>query len=166
MTKTAGNMSAINFWIPGFPAPAGSKKAFCIKKGGVYTGRAAVVDSSGKRGLEWRQTVADCAFKEMERQASPPMEGPLFMGLTFHLPRPKSHYGKDGVKPSAPKFHIIRPDCTKLTRAVEDAMTGIVYRDDSQIVTQQITKMLCNDSGCWVTIREIDAPPNDTKEHN
>lgn len=156
-------MVSLHFWIPGFPAPAGSKRAFCIKKGGVYTGRAAVIDSSGERGREWRASVSQFAFDEMKSQGIAPLTGPLFLGLTFHMPRPKSHFNSKGeLKSSSPQFHTNRPDCTKLTRAVEDAMAGIVYRDDSQIVSQQVSKVYSIESGCWVTIREVNASPDDT----
>jgi Holliday junction resolvase RusA-like endonuclease len=152
----------VHFWVPGIPAPAGSKKGFAIKKGGYYTGRVAIVDSSGKRGKEWRQNVADSAFSAMKAADMPPMDGPLFMGVTFHMPRPKFHLNSKGeIKPSAPQFHTIRPDCTKLTRAAEDAMTGIVYRDDAQIVVQNISKILSKEGGCWITVRNY-APPDNT----
>lgn len=155
-------MISLHFWIPGTPKPAGSKSAFCLKKAGRYTGRAVVVDSSGKGGKEWRAAVADHATEEMRRQSLSVLEGPLSMGLTFHMGRPKSHYNKGGVKDTAPAYHTIRPDCTKLVRAVEDAMAGIVYANDSQIVSQQASKIYSGESGCWVTIREIDAPPDNT----
>jgi Holliday junction resolvase RusA-like endonuclease len=34
----------------------------------------------------------------------------------------------------------VKPDVLKLARAVEDALTGILYRDDAQIVTEVLRK--------------------------
>jgi Holliday junction resolvase RusA-like endonuclease len=34
----------------------------------------------------------------------------------------------------------VKPDLTKLLRAVEDALTGVVWRDDSQIIHQVVNK--------------------------
>jgi Holliday junction resolvase RusA-like endonuclease len=57
------------------------------------------------------------------------------------LPRPLSHRRKDGsTAPGAPRYPITKPDATKMLRAVEDAMTGIAWLDDAQIVRQVVTK--------------------------
>ena len=37
-------------------------------------------------------------------------------------------------------YPITKPDATKMLRAVEDAMTGIAWLDDAQIVRQVVTK--------------------------
>jgi crossover junction endodeoxyribonuclease RusA len=60
------------------------------------------------------------------------------------MPRPKGHYGSGKneltVKNSAPKYPDKKPDCTKLLRALEDALTGILWIDDSQVVRQVVGK--------------------------
>ena len=64
--------------------------------------------------------------------------GPLELRVTFVFTRPKGHYGsgrnEGRLKPSAPLYVRTRPDVDKLVRAVADAITGIVCRDDSQLV--------------------------------
>jgi len=64
--------------------------------------------------------------------------------LTFHRARPKGHYGsgsrRDAVRPSSPAFPVTKPDSLKLGRAVEDSLTGVVFRDDSQVVEHRIAK--------------------------
>lgn len=142
----------IVFFVPGAPAPAGSKTAFCLKKDGRYTGRAIVVDASGKKGKEWRSMVQEFAIVAME--SHPPLTGALHLTVIFQMPRPQKHYRVAGLKPDAPQYHITRPDCTKLLRAVEDAMTGIVYEDDGQIVEQHIKKQW-GTAGCTVWIEEL-----------
>jgi len=66
------------------------------------------------------------------------LEGPLLLDVVFVFPRPKSHFTSTGklVKGAtdAPTQHNIG-DLSKLVRAIEDAMQGIVYRDDSQFTT-------------------------------
>lgn len=59
-------MSEIRFFIPGIPSPGGSKSAFCLKKDGVYTGRAVVVDAGGAKTKLWRQDAAKAAFIAMK----------------------------------------------------------------------------------------------------
>jgi Holliday junction resolvase RusA-like endonuclease len=63
----------------------------------------------------------------------------------FVLARPRSHYGTgrnaDRLRATAPAWPCSRPDATKLLRAVEDALTGVVWRDDGQVVVQTARKV-------------------------
>ena len=64
-----------------------------------------------------------------------PLDCPVIAGIEIFLPRPKSHYGKGGkLKDSAPLYPIGRPDLDNFVKAVCDAMNGVCYKDDSQIV--------------------------------
>ncbi len=149
-------MNEIRFFAPGIPAPGGSKRGFAIKKGGAYTGRVAIVDSGGERTKTWRQDVALAAFTSMKQADLAPFTCPIEMELLFHMPRPKAHYRSDRVtlRPQCPQYHSIRPDCLKLARSTEDALTGICYADDSLIVKETIEKAYSDRSGCWIVIRE------------
>lgn len=125
--------SVVSFTVPGIPQPAGSKRAFVNK----HTGRVSVVDAA-KGSRSWKHDVATAAMDAMDGR--PVLDGPLRLEITFLLPRPKGHYGAKGVRPSAPSYPAVRPDLTKLVRAVEDALTGIVWRDDAQVVDQSAMK--------------------------
>jgi Holliday junction resolvase RusA-like endonuclease len=123
--------------VHGQPAPQGSKRAFAIRKGGIPTGRVAVIESSHDRVKSWRQAVIDAALG-LERQTWP-LEGPLRLGIVFALPRPKGHYGSGKnagkIRDSAPRFPIGMPDLSKLLRSTEDALTDAgIWRDDAQVV--------------------------------
>lgn len=132
----------LEFFVPGIPRPAGSKTAFALKKGGVYTGRAIVTDASGARGREWRQDVKQAAIAAMDGRDI--LTGAIEVQLKFFMPRPKGHYGTGKnayeIKASAPDYHTGKPDVLKLARGTEDAMTGIVYRDDSATTTLNLQK--------------------------
>jgi Holliday junction resolvase RusA-like endonuclease len=140
----------ITFWVPGIPAPGGSKNAFPIKKGGVYTGRVAVVDAGGKKTKAWRAAVSQCAKEAM--QSNPPLEGPLRIYADFVMPRPKYHFNQKGIKQDAPYFHIVAADIGKLARSTDDAMTGIVYKDDAQLCETRTCKHYGNRPGCMITV--------------
>ena len=45
----------------------------------------------------------------------------------------------------------------KLARAVEDAMSGVVYRDDAQVVTEVLRKRYGEPARAEVAIRPCDA---------
>ena len=129
----------ITITVHGRPAPQGSKRAFAVRgKGGVPTGRVAVIESSHDRVKSWRQAVIDAALG-LDAPHAWPLEGPLQIGLVFALPRPKGHYrtGRNAaqLRDSAPRFPAGVPDLSKLLRATEDALVDAgVLRDDSQVV--------------------------------
>jgi Holliday junction resolvase RusA-like endonuclease len=137
----------IAFTVYGKPEPAGSKRAF------VKGGRAVVVDDNPK-GRPWMNAISSEAARAMMEQADPErpgdpapelFSGALSLDLRFYMRRPQSHFGTGRnagrLKDTAPRFHTTRPDSTKLTRAVEDALTGVVWRDDAQVSTQVIAKL-------------------------
>jgi Holliday junction resolvase RusA-like endonuclease len=141
----------ISFFVPGIPQPGGSKKAFFNKK----TGRAIVVEDA-KHNKEWRAVVAYAAGLIADREYL--FNEPLRLRMDFVFPRPKGHYGSGknaGVlKPSAPPFPAVRPDATKVLRSTEDALKGILWRDDCQIVTQTVTKRYGDIAGCKIYVVE------------
>lgn len=127
-------MSAVEFVVYGIAQPAGSKKAFVNRR----TGRAQIVDDA-KKSRPWKHEVKAAAVDAMGD--APLLDGPLRLVATFWVPRPRGHYGAKGVRSSAPHYPAVRPDLTKLVRAVEDALTGIVWRDDAQVVLQGLSKL-------------------------
>jgi Holliday junction resolvase RusA-like endonuclease len=144
---------AVTFFVPGVPQPGGSKKGFVVKtkSGGL---RANVVEDA-KRNAPWRAVVSLAGSEAF----LVPLTGPLSVSFSFAMPRPGSHYGTgrnaDKLKPSSPAGHTSKPDITKLIRSTEDALKGIAWVDDSQIVSQSAGKMYTNDRrpGCWIMIQ-------------
>ncbi len=138
-------MATITLWVGGIPRPGGSKR---------HVGGGRMIDA-GKHTASWRNMVATVAVAQYK---GPILRGPLRVVMVFDMPRPKGHFRKDGtVKPSAPRYHTIKPDATKLARAAEDALTGIVWADDAQIVHQENYKVYICDGkpGVSITIEEI-----------
>lgn len=140
------------FRVHGSPQPAGSKKAFVHPA----TGHAQVVDANSK-ARPWKERVAQVAG---ETYSGPLLDGPLVARFTFFTPRPRGHFGTGRnagtLKPSAPAFPTTRPDALKLARAVEDALTGVVWRDDALIVEEHLYKRYGN-AGCQVEISAVEA---------
>jgi Holliday junction resolvase RusA-like endonuclease len=136
--------------IIGEPAPAGSKRAFR----NPHSGRVQVVDASAKT-KPWQAQVASEAG---ERWVDGLLEGPLEVEVTFYRPRPRAHFGTGKnsmlIRHAAPVHPSTRPDVLKLARAVEDALTGVVWRDDAQIVTEVLRKRFGAPARCEVVVRE------------
>lgn len=110
------------------------------------------VDSC-KKSPEWKRTVHKAALKAMKAKGLTTIdistEGrtglvPLRFVARFYQTRPAKHYrtGKfaDVLRDDAPQKPTDVPDVLKLTRAVEDALMGAVYKEDSAIVTETVTK--------------------------
>jgi len=129
----------LRFQVAGSPAPGGSKKAFVISSG-PQKGRAVIVDAS-KKTKPWQATVSNAAYMAYD---GPILAGPVMLAATFLIARPKGHYGTGRnagiLKPSAPLFVLKKPDGTKLIRALEDSLTGVIWRDDCLVVVGQAKK--------------------------
>lgn len=138
--------------VRGLPAPQGSKRAFAVRgRGGVPTGRVAVIESSHDRVKSWRQAVLEQAVAAMNGGAA--FTGPLTVRMSFYLPRPRGHYGTgrnaDSLKPSAPVYPAKLPDLSKLVRSTEDALTDAgIWGDDGQVVMISTEKQYAGWRGC------------------
>lgn len=110
----------ISFAVEGTPAPKGSMRAFRTKRGKV------AVTHDNERTRLWEDAVAYHARRAMSyARRFLPYVGAMEVVLTFLLPRPKT------VKCAHP---TAKNDLDKLTRTVLDALTGIVWEDDGQVV--------------------------------
>lgn len=109
----------VNFFVPGVPAPQGSKRAF------VVAGKARLVESS-KACRPWRDSVRSAALEAIGGAA--PWLGPVALRIVFVLPRPAT------VPKARRGWPATKPDLDKLVRAVLDACTHALFADDSQVV--------------------------------
>lgn len=143
----------IRFTVLGRPQPAGSKKAFVNR----HTGKVIVTEDA-KRSKPWQQQVGDTALAHRDQLNGELLGGPLELEVTFVLARPKGHFrtGKNAhlLRDSAPSRPAVKPDTTKLLRAVEDALTGVLWRDDAQVVDQYARKVYGAPERVEITIRE------------
>lgn len=156
----------IQFFVTGTPKPAGSKRPFNIFRRGpngerMWTGKTVVIDAN-KNAKDWK---ADVSAAAKAVYSGPLLTCALRMVVLFILRRPEGHYGTgknaDKLKPSAPEYPTtkIPGDLLKLTRGVEDALTGIIYADDAQIVSHVLDKQFQADRsdrfGALVTIAPL-----------
>ena len=153
MIRPFETTQVVGFTVCGKPQTAGSKRAFVNKK----TGRAIVTEDN-KKGKPWRADVQAAARDAIQLEEL--LTGPLVLEVSFYFVRPKSHFGSGKnakvLKPSAPTHPATRPDTTKLLRALEDALTGVLWRDDSQIVYQFAMKGFARFPGVAVKLYTID----------
>lgn len=150
----------IEFFVAGNPIPQGSMKAF-MPKGA----RFPVVTHNKTADLKsWRGVVAYSARDAMSRSgALMIVSGPVSVKIDFLLHRPRAHYGTgknaDKLKPNAPAYSVSKPDIDKLERAILDALTGVVWTDDSQVAHVEKWKHYSQETGAVIVIQTLDSNP-------
>jgi len=88
-----------------------------------------------------------------EQGPVPLQEGPLRAVLHFRYKRPKSHLRAGGqLRKGAPEAHVARPDVDNLAKFVLDALQGVCYKDDSQIVHLEVTKAYGGEDSVSLTL--------------
>ncbi len=144
-------MKSVSFFVPGRSVPKGSMVSFRH----ATTGKIVIISSI--KGLKQYENMVRA--KAAEEWKDKPTLRPVRLTLRFFVLRPRSHFGtgrnNGKLKRSVPSYPEVRPDLSKLLRAIEDAMTRIVYRDDSQIVGIVATKDYGTREGVHITVEEF-----------
>ena len=140
-----------SFFVPGIPVPKGSAKGFCLPN----SRRVVIVQTNRDKQKPWASLISVYAQNAGVRL----VHGPVSVDLVFLMPRPKSHYGtgkqQGTVKLSSPDYHTSKPDIDKLARCVLDALTGVAWLDDSQVVSMNVIKTYTRlESGCAIKIQQ------------
>lgn len=122
-------MTELRIRIEGRAQPQGSAKAFAFRRADGRLGANVVSDNP--RLKDWRTTVALAARIAIGpgRQA---YGGAVEIAAVFELPRP-ARCDRD--------YPTVRPDLDKLARGILDALTGLVYVDDAQVIALTVRKL-------------------------
>jgi len=130
-------MTLITFTISGVAVPKARPRAAKIGN------RAVIYTPAQTKQFEnyVKLVAAQHAPKELLTSA-------LDVNLDFLMPRPKS-------LPLKIKYHTKKPDIDNLAKSVLDALEGIIYANDAQVISLEVTK----DYGaplCRVRVEEWD----------
>jgi Holliday junction resolvase RusA-like endonuclease len=142
----------ISFFVPGRSAPGGSKSGF-------YRNGRVIMAPASKFTKPWMQCV--CAVAKQVYHGRP-VEKAVKLSFSFRMARPKGHWTKAGTlsKTGRQRPHpTVQPDLTKLIRSTEDALTGVLWKDDAQVVRQITAKDYCGygeQSGVFITVETFD----------
>lgn len=123
-------MKEVLFAVEGTPRPKGSFKA--------VKGRFVIPGSKHQKG--WENAVKTAAFLVMNEQ-EPFDKKPLRVDVVFAFKRPRSDYNSFGLKEGASIAPTKKPDIDKVLRALNDAMSNIVYGDDAWIACTNARKV-------------------------
>jgi len=113
------------FRVIGEPIPQGSIRGFA-------RGAKVSLTSDNPKLHSWR----DCIGWEARKHFTELLPGPIQLTAVFLLSRPKS-------VPKSRTYPTVKPDADKLARALFDALTGVAWVDDAQVVTHSIDKRYC-----------------------
>ena len=108
---------------------------------------------SPKKTVDYEQIVRQTAAQAMGPTEL--LETPVAVYLYIRLPIPKSYPRKrleaclKGLERPTKK-----PDIDNLAKSVLDGINGVIWRDDSQIVSLHVTKVYSTQPGVDVLIRE------------
>ena len=134
----------ITFQVFGVPVPKGSMKAFM--RPGM---RFPVVTHDNLQSKPWADTIRLVA--QQHAPAGGPWEGPIELHASFYLPKPKS-------LPRRCVYPVKKPDTDKLLRNLKDALKGVIYRDDAQVIDVHASKRYATSEAppqVYVTIRKV-----------
>ena len=109
----------IKFIVFGLPVPKGRPRF--TRKGFAYT------------PSNTREAERDFKVQALQFKPNKPLEGPIRLVVNVFKPKPKS-------KKKSIVHMTTRPDLDNYIKLVEDAMNGIFFKDDSQIVEIHATK--------------------------
>lgn len=136
-------MTELRFTVIGVPAPKGSTRSFVIRpKGGGRPRAVTTGDNPKTKG--WQHLIASAASMELlrpEHAAFFIREGAIVCDVTFYLPRPKALLTKRKACQAVP--HTKRPDLDKLARSAKDALSRVLWTDDSQVTDLVARKRYC-----------------------
>lgn len=139
-------MSSVTFEVKGRAQVKGNARAFVVRRAGGPP--RAIVTLDHRRSKGWEQLVAEQAQTTHDYFA-----GPVRLEVTFYLPRPQK------LRKGTP-HHITLPDLDKLVRCIGDALTGVLFDDDKQIVDVHARKLYAPlDAAPSATITVEDAAP-------
>lgn len=123
----------ISFTVLGRPATKGSFRAF------IHKGRVVVIHDN-PRCKAWQKEVAKAAKQAIVGSAAP-YTCTIGVRATFTIERPKK------TKRTQPQG-----DLDKLLRVVFDAMTGVVYGDDDQVIRVEARKVWGETPGVHIDV--------------
>jgi Holliday junction resolvase RusA-like endonuclease len=124
--------------------PQGKGRPKFTRQGRAYTPAKTV---------SYETLIAKSAQEAMG--ASDPLETPVAVYVYISMPIPKS-YPKKKRQACLDGFErpLKTPDCDNVAKAFLDAMNGIVYKDDCQVVSLHVTKVYSEVGMVEVLVKE------------
>lgn len=121
------------------------------------TGVRGIDPAKSKNYKAWVKFCALNAFRKLEtKEPKKLMAAPLKVKLLIYRSIPRSDSNKlKTQKQNNDVLPTVKPDIDNVFKAVTDALTGIIWQDDKQIVNAEIAKRYSSMPRVEVEIEEI-----------
>lgn len=137
----------IRFTVLGVPVGKGRPKFSTANGHAVAYTPAKTTNYETLVRLSYQQQCNKYPFKKDEELAAT---------IVAYFPIPKSTSKKNQALMQDCKIrHTKKPDCDNVAKAVLDALNGIAYYDDSQIVALDVRKFYSDEPRIEILIREL-----------
>lgn len=125
-------MDDIRIIVPAIPVAQPRPRAVTV------AGQARIVGNPTRHPVTAYK--ATCRVAAAEVYSGAPLDKPLSLTLLFVLPRPGAMRWKTRPMPRAP--HGKRPDVDNLVKGTVDALSGLLWRDDSLLYDVHAKKVI------------------------
>lgn len=144
---------AIEFKVPGPPQGKARARTF-------YNQRAGHMSSvTPEKTVLYENLVKTRYLESMEKQMLPyqTLEGPLTVHISAYYEPPKSTSKKNYAKMiDNTILPTKKPDIDNIAKVVLDALNGIAYKDDTQVVNLNVIKRYSNEAYVQVKIERVE----------
>lgn len=141
----------VRFTIPGDPVAKGRARSVTRRGKG---GASYIAHITPEKTEQYEARVA--VFAQQAMAGAPLIDGPCELDLSIFVRIPESWSQKKkteaangSIKPTT------KPDCSNILKAIEDAMNGVVWVDDKQIVSLRIRKSYAPAPCVCVTVTSL-----------
>lgn len=121
------------FTIPGVPQGKARARTFYHKQAN------RVVSMTPEKTMLYENRIVQCFLDSCNETFF--NKEPLIMSIIAYFPIPKSTTKKDRLLISEGKLHPTKkPDADNIAKVICDALNGVAYGDDTQIISLTVTK--------------------------
>jgi len=127
--------------------PVGKQRARYAKRG------KHVMAYTPDKTRNYESLIKEAAIQAMGSNEI--LETPVNLYLYIRAPIPQSYSKKRSEAClNGSEKPIKKPDASNVLKSVEDAMNGVVYKDDSQIVNIHVSKVYSSLAGVDICVKE------------
>lgn len=153
----------IEFVVPGTPVAKARHRSAVMPNGKVRHYTPAKTEN-------WEAHAAHAAHRARIKAGEPVYAGPVALMVTAVMPVPASWpKWKREAAQAGEVAPTAKPDMDNIEKAVKDAMNGVVYRDDSQVVLKATDLKYEGphaEPGVYVAVKETGQLRHDAKRDN
>ena len=133
----------ITFFVPGQP----------VAKARARSTAAGIHYTPAKTRNYERRVAAHC---KMAMEGKEMINGPACIEITLYMPIPASWTRAKREQAASGEIpHTKKPDIDNCVKSIKDALNGIAWRDDSQVVSISARKHYSNEPGACVTVMAV-----------